>query len=107
MSCIFCKRDVPTRGHHVVPRCKGGREIVPTCHSCEDFIHKTWSHNELRDTHNSVETILADARFQKFLKWLYKQHETAVFRTQRNRTRRPGVTDKEPGIDLVPQLLAA
>jgi hypothetical protein len=36
----------------VVPRCKGGTEIVPTCHSCEDFIHKTWSHNELRGAFN-------------------------------------------------------
>src|SRR5215470_14307209 len=78
-SCVFCKRQVPTRGHHVVPRCKGGTEIVPTCHSCEDFIHKTWSHNELRDTFSTVETILADARFQKFLKWLHKQQDTAVF----------------------------
>src|ERR1051325_11445032 len=23
-GCVFCKRKVPTRGHHVVPRCKGG-----------------------------------------------------------------------------------
>ena len=88
--CAFCNRDVPTRGHHVVPRCKGGTEIVPTCHSCEDFIHKTWSHNELRDTFNAVESILADARFQNFLRWLYKQQDTAVFRSQRSRNRRPG-----------------
>jgi hypothetical protein len=89
-ECVFCKRQVPTRGHHVVPRCKGGTEIVPACHSCEDFIHKTWSHNELRDTFNSAETILAAAHFQKFLKWLHRQQETAVFRSQRNRTRRRG-----------------
>jgi hypothetical protein len=89
-SCVFCKREVPTRGHHVVPRCKGGTEVVPTCHSCEDFIHKTWSHNELRDTFNTVESILADARFQKFIKWLSKQQETAVFRSQRGRARRSG-----------------
>ena len=56
-ACAFCKREVPTRGHHVVPRCKGGRDIAPTCHSCEDFIHKTWTHNELRDTFNTVEKI--------------------------------------------------
>lgn len=85
--CIFCKRNVPTRGHHVVPRCKGGRETVPTCHSCEDFIHKTWNHNELRDTFNTVEKIRADERIQRFLRWLYKQHESAFFRTRRNRTR--------------------
>jgi hypothetical protein len=89
-SCVFCNRQVPTRGHHVVPRCKGGTEIVPTCRSCEDFIHKTWSHNELRDTFNSVEIILADSRFRKFLNWLHKQQETAVFRSQRGRTRKPG-----------------
>ncbi len=89
-GCAFCKRKVPTRGHHVVPRCKGGTETAPTCHSCEDFIHKTWSHNELRDAFNTVERILGDARYQKFLRWLHKQHDTAVFRSQRNRARKPG-----------------
>ena len=86
-SCAFCKRQVPTRGHHVVPRCKGGTEIVPTCNSCEDFIHKTWTHNELRDEFNSVEKIRNDERFQKFLRWLYKQKAETVFKTRRNRTR--------------------
>ena len=62
--CAFCNREVPTRGHHVVPRCKGGRDIAPTCHSCEDFIHKTWTHNELRDTFNTVEQIQSDPRFR-------------------------------------------
>ncbi len=85
--CAFCNRKVPTRRHHVVPRCKGGRDVAPTCHSCEDFIHKTWTHNELRDTFNTVEKIQTDPRFQKFLRWLYKQQEGAVFRTRRNRSR--------------------
>jgi hypothetical protein len=89
--CAFCKRRVPTRGHHVVPRCKGGRDTAPTCHSCEDFIHKTWTHNELRNTFNAVGKIQADPRFQKFLRWLYKQQESAFYRTRRNRfrTRQP------------------
>ena len=30
-ACAFCNREVPTRGHHVVPRCKGGRDIASTC----------------------------------------------------------------------------
>ena len=86
-DCVFCRRKVTTRGHHVIPRCKGGRETVPTCQSCEDFIHKTWSHNELRDVFNTVEKIQTEARFQKFLRWLYKQHKGAFFRTRRNRSR--------------------
>ena len=85
--CVFCRREVPTRGHHVVPRCKGGRETAPTCRSCEDFIHKTWTHNELRDTFNAVEKIQTDSRYQKFLRWLDKQQQHAVFRTRRNRSR--------------------
>jgi hypothetical protein len=85
--CAFCLRNVPTRGHHVVPRCKGGREIVPTCRSCEDFIHNTWTHNQLRDDFNTVEKIRADERFQKFLRWLSRQHDRAEFRTRKNRAR--------------------
>ncbi len=85
--CAFCLRQVPTRGHHVVPRCKGGREVALACQSCEDFIHKTWSHNELRDTYNTVEKIVASERFQHFLRWLNKQQEGVVFRTRRNRFR--------------------
>jgi 5-methylcytosine-specific restriction enzyme A len=86
-GCVFCKRNVPTRGHDVVPRCKGGKETVATCHSCEDFIHKTWSHNQLRDEFNTIEKIRADDRFKRFLRWLRKQQVTSVFRTDRNRTR--------------------
>jgi len=85
--CVFCLRNVPTRGHHVVPRCKGGREIAPTCHSCEDFIHKTWTHNQLRDEFNSVEKMRSDERFKKFLCWLYKQKSETFFKTRRNRSR--------------------
>jgi cytochrome c553 len=86
-GCVFCHRRVQTRQHHVVPRCKGGDETVPACQTCEDFIHKTWSHNELRDTMNSVEKIMADPRFQKFLAWLDKQQTTAYFPSDRNRGR--------------------
>jgi len=74
----------------VVPKSKGGREIVPTCHSCEDFIHKTWSHRELRDTFNSVAKIRADERYQRFHTWLDKQDATAVHRSERARDRVTG-----------------
>lgn len=87
-ACVFCLRHVPTRGHHVVPRCKGGREIAPTCHSCEDFIHKTWTHKELRDVFNTVGKIRGDERFKTFLRWLYKQKSETVFKSRRNRTRK-------------------
>ena len=96
-QCCFCGRIVQTRGHHVVPRSKGGREIVPTCHSCEDFIHRTWTHKELRDTFNSVERIQRDDRYQRFLAWLMKQDEARVHRTKRARTRSADRYKQIPG----------
>jgi 5-methylcytosine-specific restriction enzyme A len=80
--CIFCKMPSPIRGHHIIPRSKGGTEIVLTCETCESYIHKTWTHNQLRDTYNSVEAILADGGFRKFLKWRRKQPATSLFKSR-------------------------
>lgn len=86
-ACAFCSRVTRTRGHHLVPRSKGGREVRPTCESCEDFIHSTWSHNELRDAFGTVEKIRADPRYERFLKWLLKQPATTVYASHRGRGR--------------------
>jgi 5-methylcytosine-specific restriction protein A len=79
--CVFCKMETHTRQHHVIPKSKGGRKTVSTCETCESYIHKTWTHNQLRDTYNNVETILADEGFQKFLKWRRKQPATALYKS--------------------------
>lgn len=71
-----------TREHHLIPRCKGGKEVADLCETCESYIHKTWTHNQLRDTYNSVEVILADEGFQKFLKWRHKQPASALFKSE-------------------------
>lgn len=80
-KCEFCGIITTTRGHHVIPKSKGGKVIVPTCETCESFIHKTWSHNELRDTFNTVESILENEGFQRFLKWRRKQPATTLFKS--------------------------
>jgi len=86
-ECIFCKVTTLTRGHHITPRSKGGSEIVPTCETCESFIHKTWSHNELRDIYNTVESVLLSEKFQRFLKWRLKQPNTIVFKSSPGKNR--------------------
>lgn len=80
--CEFCGLDVFTRKHHLTPRSKGGKETADTCETCESYIHKTWTHNELRDIYNSVEVILANEGFQKFLKWRRKQPSTVLFKSE-------------------------
>src|SRR5271169_5638661 len=86
-QCVFCKLTTLTRGHHIIPRCKSGTEIMPTCECCESFIHSTWNHNELRDTFNTVESILNNEKFQKFLKWRLKQPTTAIFKSTASKNR--------------------
>jgi hypothetical protein len=80
-KCVFCGMFTLTRGHHIIPKSKGGESIVDTCETCESFIHKTWTHNELRDVYNNVETILGNEKFQKFLNWRRKQPSDAVFKS--------------------------
>lgn len=80
-GCVFCGMDVSTIEHHIIPRSKGGTKTVSSCETCENFCHKTWSHNELRDTYNNVETILANEKFQKFLKWRKKQSPETEFKS--------------------------
>jgi len=80
-KCVFCGSTEHIRGHHIVPKCKGGEEIVPTCYTCESSIHNRWTHKELRDTYNNVEIILKDEEFQRFLKWRKKQSTTMVFKS--------------------------
>ena len=86
-NCAFCGFNTITRGHHVVPKSKGGDVIIQTCETCESFIHKTWTHNELRDTYNSIESILETEQFQKFLKWRRKQPPTVLFKSERGKFR--------------------
>lgn len=86
-KCVLCNLSTFTRKHHIVPKSKGGKETVDCCETCENFCHSTWSHNELRDTYNNVETILANEKFQKFLKWRLKQPLDTVFKSEPSRTR--------------------
>jgi hypothetical protein len=86
-NCAFCGFLTYTRGHHIVPKSKGGTETVQTCPTCESFIHKTWDHKQLRDVYNTVESILATEQFQKFLTWRRKQPSTTVYSSDRGNSR--------------------
>lgn len=86
-TCELCKMKVQTRKHHLTPRSKGGKETIDCCFTCENYLHKTFTNNELRDTYNSVESILNSEKFQLFLKWRKKQPATVVFKSDRGKFR--------------------
>ena len=81
-TCILCKMRTYTRKHHLIPKSRGGKDTIDCCETCESYLHRQWTHNQLRDTFNSVESILANEGFQKFLKWRRKQPATALFKSE-------------------------
>ena len=87
-KCELCKLETHTRRHHLIPRSKGGRETINCCFTCENFLHKTFTNNELHDIYNTVESILQTEQFQRFLKWRLKQKSTeTIFKSKRGKLR--------------------
>jgi hypothetical protein len=86
-KCVFCGMTTLCRGHHIVPKSKGGTKIVPTCVPCESFIHGTWTHQQLRDVYNTVDSILWTEQFRKFLAWRKKQPPETIFTSDKSKTR--------------------
>ncbi len=87
MGCVFCGRNVRTKRHHLIPKSKGGKVMVPTCYDCEDFIHRNFTHTQLRDDFNTVAKMQANEAYQTFVTWLLKQQPGASFSSRRNRNR--------------------
>ncbi len=87
--CELCGMHEPyyLRDHHLTPRSKGGKETARVCETCESFIHKTWTHNELRDIYNTVGVITSSEKFLKFLKWRRKQPPSTLFRSKTGKHR--------------------
>lgn len=87
MKCVFCKLETSTRRHHIVPRSVGGKETVDACKTCEEWIHRQFSHKELRDIYNTVESIQENEKFKKFLEWRVKQPPETTFKSKRGKNR--------------------
>lgn len=86
-NCKLCGLETYVTRHHLIPRSKGGTVTISCCPTCESFLHRTWTHNELRDIYNTVELILNNEKFQKFLKWRLKQPATVLFKSSAGKFR--------------------
>lgn len=73
--CPICNRpaDDTMSAHHLVPKCKKGKETVSIHRVCHDFIHATFTDKELAREYNTVDKLMADERMQKFAKWVAKK----------------------------------
>jgi hypothetical protein len=78
--------------HHLVPKCKKGKETVDLHRVCHDFIHATFTDKELAQDYNTIEKLLADERVQKFGKWASKKvanyTDSSILSNRTNRNKR-------------------
>jgi 5-methylcytosine-specific restriction protein A len=90
--CLLCGRKVPEiTDHHVVPRSYGGSTLIQICRDCHRQLHVLYDNKTLATRLNTVEAILADEQFGKYLKWVEKRPFGAVHKARRSKdTRRRG-----------------
>jgi predicted RNA-binding Zn-ribbon protein involved in translation (DUF1610 family) len=76
MQCQLCKRDIPEEHmekHHLVPKCRKGREIIHVCKACGDAIHQFFTVKELEKKYNSLERLLSHEKVQNWIVWISKK----------------------------------
>jgi len=75
-KCPICKRELGQENideHHLVPKCKKGKDTVPLHKICHRKIHATFTEKELQQHFNTVERLLESEEIQRFVKWVSKK----------------------------------
>lgn len=91
--CPFCKRPVVyLKRHHLVPKSRGGKEVVDSCLACHRAIHACFPLKELETKYNTIKSLMSDARFRKMVRWISKQDPSKKLgvkrpKDQQNRSR--------------------
>lgn len=70
--CALCNRLLGAKAewHHVIPKSRGGREVVPVHPICHRAIHATLSEAELERDYPSMADLRAHPAIAKFLIWV-------------------------------------
>lgn len=71
--CPLCDRVIPSSQsdeHHLVPKCKGGKETRTLHRACHRQIHMIFTENELSKEFNTAEKLLTHPEMQKFVAWI-------------------------------------
>lgn len=72
-----------TDKHHMVPKCKGGRETTRIHKVCHGFIHSQWTEKELATIFRDPAAILATEQALAFLSWVAKKPPAHLSRSLR------------------------
>ncbi len=99
-ECAVCGRELGAaqywNDHHLLPKSKKGKDVIPLHKVCHNTLHATFTENELRDLYREFENYIpfllrTDERIIKFAKWIAKKpldfHVKTKDRRERKRRR--------------------
>lgn len=74
--CPLCGRPIPgdqRDDHHLVPKCRGGRETLTLHRVCHRQIHALFSEVELERLYPTIEALRAHPQIDKFVTWVRRK----------------------------------
>lgn len=87
-QCPICDRDMwkgnSIDKHHMVPKCRGGKETEYLHKICHRKIHSIWTEKELEKEYNDSEKIKEHEEMQNFIKWVNKKEPDFYDRNERH-----------------------
>ncbi len=91
LTCALCEREVSElTQHHLIPIIAGKRrgikpQDLPTlglCSACQQYLHSTFSINELATQYNTLEALQENEQVARFVKWVKKQPATKAVKAR-------------------------
>lgn len=86
--CPICGREVPEgliEKHHVIPKCKKGKDTIKLCVNCGDMIHKLIPISELKNEYNSIDKLKSHPCIEKWVSWIGKRNDFSVCMARKKR----------------------
>ena len=74
--------------HHLVPKSRGGREIILLCRPCHRQLHALFTEKELERHYPTVESLLAAEALQPYLHWARRRKPTKSVKVKTSKRKR-------------------
>jgi len=76
--CPICSRLVPEEHqekHHLIPKCKKGKETIIICSDCAKYVHQVFTISELKNNLNTIELIINNSKMLTWIKWIKNKNK--------------------------------
>lgn len=75
--CPLCDRELGplknTNRHHLIPKSRGGTEVIRLHRICHSKIHSLFTEKELEQKFNTIEALRTHEEMASFIKWVAKR----------------------------------